>query len=156
MTATGCTKKEDNVSKNKKEVKTKLSCYMEWTLFHSKKSVEHIIYLDKDNVLKDYERTEKYFNFDKEDEFNMICEGSAEEAELDNKLYDFKVQEANCDRSRGEVTIKDTYDMSKVTAKTKLPDEDLRDYLDDNYKLDINAYKKFVMNKGYACVHDKI
>ena len=161
ITVTGCSKKDDSsVGNNKSEknrvVKTKLSCYQEWSLFHSKKSIEHVIYLDQDNVLMDYERTEKYFQFDKEDEFNMICDGSAEEAELDNKLYDFKVQTANCDRSRGEVTILDKYDISKLTAKTKLPDEVLRDFLDDNYKLDISAFKTTIMNKGYVCVHDQM
>lgn len=149
---TACNNNTKNIQiDNSNEIKTKLSCYNEGYLFHSKKSVEHIMYLDKDNKLVQYEHIEKYFDFDDDNDFNMICEGSAEEEVNNNKLYPYLKEKANCNKEIKEVTISDLYYINKLDSKNKLRSDELIDSLDDNYLLDIDKYKTSISKKGYTC-----
>ncbi len=149
---TGCgSNTNQNSKENKNEAKTKLSCSSEWFLFHSKKSMEYIIYLNKDNQLIDYETIEKYYAFDNDSNFNMICEGAPEEAELRNKSYDYVNEKAECNEEMKEVTIFDKYDISKLTSKDYLLSKELAQYLNDEYLLDLDNYKNLMTSKGYTC-----
>ena len=147
---TGC----NNNSQNKdatNTTKTKLYCYHETYLFHSKKSVEHIILLDKDNKLVDYEYIEKYYDFDDDNDFNMICEGSEEEEENNNKIYPYLKETADCNKESKEVKISDVYYISKLDSKNKLPSTELKESLNKEYILDVNSYKESISKKGYTC-----
>lgn len=150
---TGCSKNNDNKKESSNENKnvTKLSCYSDVYLFHSKKYVEHIISYDEDNKLVGYEYIEKYYEFDETGgDFNLICDVSPEEAENNNKMYKYKKEVAECNRDNMEVKITDTYDISKLESKKYLPDV-LEDNLDDNYVFDVDNYKNAISSKGYIC-----
>lgn len=151
---TGCGSNTNNNSKNKEstnEIKTKLSCHHETSLFHSKKSVEHIVSLNKDNKLIGYEYIEKYYDFDDDNNFNMICDGAPEEAELNNKSYDYLKEVANCNQNSKEITISDLYDISKLVSKNPLKSKELVESLDDDYVVDIENFKTAIGKKGYIC-----
>lgn len=143
--------KKENQNINKEEVKTTLSCYSEGYLFKSKKSVEHIISLNKDNKLIGYQHVEKYFSFTDDDNFNMICEGAVEEEEYNNKWYKFLKQEVDCNKEKKEVTISDVYDIDKLETTNSIPSEELRNNLNDDYILDLENFKTAITNKGYTC-----
>lgn len=154
---TGCSNKDNNVSNIEKkveknnEIKTTISCYNEGFLFHSKKSVDHIMFLDKDNKLIKYEHIEKYFSFDDDNDFTMICEGAPEEAENNNKLYNYLNEVADCNKESKEVTITDIYDISKMESKNKIPSDEVKDNLNDDFILDVDGFKSAIGNKGYTC-----
>ena len=141
----GCAKNKDN------GVKTKLSCYKDFTLFHSKQHIENKIYLDKNNKLIDYEYIESYSEFDSDNEYNMICNGSKDEAENNNKLYEYLTQSSNCDSAKRIVNIYNKYDLSKVSSKNNLEGKNMKNFLDDNYVLDLENYKRTITDKGYTC-----
>ena len=151
---TGCGDKEEKTDKKEDStvsVKTKLSCSMEQYLFHSRKRVEHIISLDKDNKLVGYEYTEKYYEFDDDNEFNTICEDAPEEAVNNTKIFKSLTETANCNRDSREVNISDVYDISKLESKKTLPSDYLEDNLDDKYILNVDNYKNTMTSKGYTC-----
>ena len=114
------------------------------------------MYLDKDNKLVQYEHIEKYFDFDDDNNFNMICEGSVEEEVNNNKIYPYLKEVANCDRDAKEVIISDMYYVSKLDSKSKLPSDELEESLDDNYVFDIDSYKAAIGKKGYTCEEKQI
>lgn len=157
FTITGCGNAEKNLNDNSKkaestnEIKTKLSCYHETYLFHSKKSVEHIVSLNKDNKLIGYEYIEKYYEFDDDYDFNMICEGAPEEAENNNKIYPYLKEAANCNKDSMEVTISDLFDISKLETKNPLKSNELIEALNDDYIVDIENYETAIGKKGYIC-----
>ena len=130
---------------------TTLSCFNEGYLFHSKKSVEHIMTLDEKNKLVKYEHVEKYYDFDLDDDFNMICDGSYEEAENNNKLYPYIKETADCNRSEKEVSILDVYDISKLESKNKIQYQDVKDYVNNEFIVDLENYKNYLTGKGYTC-----
>lgn len=150
---TGCSSNTEKNNKidNKIENITTLSCYHETYLFHSKKSVEHIISINKDNKITNYKYIEKYYEFDDDNDFSMICEGAPEEAENNNKLYNYLNEVANCNKNNKEVTISDTYNISKLETKNKIPTQEIKDNLDDNFILDVDGFKDAIGNKGYTC-----
>ena len=156
ITITGCGSKTNNSLKeikNVNKVKTKLSCYHETYLWHSKKSVEHIVFLNKDNKLIGYEYIEKYYEFDETGgDFNIICEGAPEEAENNNKMYPYLKEVANCNKDSMEVTISDLYDISKLETKNPLKSDELKKSLDDNYIVNIENFKTTIGKKGYTCI----
>lgn len=151
----GCSKTENNKTdkkvKESNKVKTILSCHKDFTLFHSKQHLENKIYLDKNNKLIDYEYTESYYEFDSDNEYTRTCEGLVGEAENNTKIYDYLTQTANCDSNKHEVSYTSKYDMSKVTSKGKLEGKNMKEYLDDNFILDLENYKNAVSGKGYTC-----
>lgn len=151
----GCGKSTNDNSKHTQssnKIKTKLSCYHETYLFHSKKSVEHIMSLNKENKLIEYEYIERYFEFDETGgDFDLICEASPAEAENNNKMYPYLKETAECNKDSKEVKISDVYDISKLESKNPLKSDELIDSLDDNYKLDIENYKNAIGKKGYIC-----
>ena len=151
---TGCTRKKEtnNEEQKSKEVKTTLSCFKEGYLFHSKKSVEHIIKVDADNNLLYYEYIEKYYDFDGDYDFNMICEGAPEEAENNNKTYDYMTETADCNKSNREVTISDVYKMDKLNPKKSGLTDDVKTYLSDDLVMDIIGFRKTMIDKEYSCV----
>lgn len=156
---TGCGSNSNNFSKDNSknngstnEIKTELSCHHETSLFHSKKSVEHIVSLNKDNKLIGYEYIEKYYDFDDDNNFNMICDGATEEVELNNKSYDYLKEMANCNRNSKDVTISDLYDLSKLESKTQLKSKELVESLDADYVVNIENFKTAIGKKGYICV----
>ena len=142
---TGCTKESNKVN-------TIVSCYHDFTLFHSNQHIENKIYLDSNNKLIDYEYIEMYSAFDSDNEYNMICDGSKEEAINNNKLYEYLNQSSKCETDK--VTITNKYDMSKVTSKNNLEGKHIKNYLDDNYILDLDNYKETITSKGYTCRED--
>ena len=151
----GCGKSTNDNSKHTQssnKIKTKLSCYHETYLFHSKKSVEHIMSLNKENKLIEYEYIERYFEFDETGgDFDLICEASPAEAENNNKMYPYLKETAECNKDSKEVKISDVYDISKLESKNPLKSDELIDSLDDNYKLDIENYKNAIGKKVYIC-----
>ena len=77
FTITGCGKSDNKESSNatkNDEVVNKSSCVAEEYLFHSKKRVKNIIYLDKNNKVINYERIETLYDFDSDSDFNMNYE----------------------------------------------------------------------------------
>lgn len=154
-TITGCSNNKNNSRKQTQqtsELKTKLSCYHETYLFHSKKSVEHILSLNKDNKLIGYEYIEKYYEFDETGgDFNLICDNAPAEAENNNKMYPYLKEVASCNKDSMEVTISDLYDMTKLKSKKTLKLTELIESLDDNYIVDIENFKGLIGKKGYIC-----
>lgn len=139
----GCGKNKniENSNSNSSEVKTKLSCYKDGYLFHSKKRVENKISLDKNNKLIDYEYIEVYSDFDNDEEFNMICDGSYEEAENNNKMYNYLNQIAVCNRDTRIVTISNKYNLLKIPSKNVLESKYVKDNLDADYIFYLENYK---------------
>ena len=140
ITLTGCSK-----------TKTELSCSKDFTLFHSKQHLENKIYLDKNNKLIYYEYLESYSEFDSDNEYNSICDGSKDEAVNNTKIYAYLTQTSNCDSNKRIVTILNKYDLSKVYSKNNLEGKNMREYLNDEYVLDVDNYKKNLTDKGYTC-----
>jgi hypothetical protein len=151
LTLVGCGSKDNNDSPKENEIKTKLSCTKEQYLFHSRKRIGSTIYLDKNNKLVDYEYFEDYYEFDSDDEFNMICEGSAEEEALNNRSYEYLNQKANCNKDTRVVTITNKYDMTKIPSKNVLEAKYVISNLNDDYILDLDNYKSDVDTNGYTC-----
>lgn len=160
FTVAGCTKKENednnNVSSNNNSsdnsnTKKKLSCSNESSLFHSKKRVVNNIYLDKNNKLVDYEYVEEYYAFDNDSEFRLICDGSEVEEENNNKLYNYMIQNADCNRDTKIVNISNKYDISKLPSKNVFDEKDVKNNLTDDYIFDLDNYKTTVIGKGYTC-----
>ena len=81
----------------------------------------------------------------------MICEGAPEEAENNNKLYNYLNEVANCNKDNKEVTISDTYNISILETKNKIPTQEIKDNLDDNFILDVEGFKNAIGTKGYVC-----
>lgn len=136
---------------NNNKVETILSCSKDFTLFHSKQHIENKIYLDKSNKLIDYEYIESYTDFDSDNEYNSICDGSKDEAENNTKIYPYLTQTSECFTNPRKVTIYNKYDLSKVTSKNNLEGKNMREFLNDEYILDIENYKNTLTNKGYTC-----
>ena len=159
FTITGCRSNTNDSSKDNSiktdstnEIKTKLSCYHETYLFHSKKSVEHIVSLNKDNKLIGYEYIEKYFEFDETGgDFNIICDNAPAEAENNDKMYPYLKEVAECNKDSMEVKISDVYDISKLESKNPLKSKELIESLDDDYIVDIDNLKNAIGKKGYTC-----
>lgn len=151
----GCSKNEnDELKVNEKDnnkVKTILSCYHEFTLFHSKQHIENKIYLDKNNKLVDYEYKEVYFEFDSDNEYTRTCDGLKDEAVNNTKIYDYLTQTSNCNSDTRVVTISNKYDLSKVTSKNNLEGKNIKNFLNDEYILDLESYKNNITSKGYIC-----
>ena len=159
---TGCGKNSVNSNGNststseeknkgtKNEIKTTISCFKEGYLFKSKKSVEHIMYLNEDHKLIKYEYIEKYYDFTDDNDYKMISEGAPDEAELKNKMYKHLNETVDIKTDPKEVKITDTYDISKLEAKKQLPSDELEYSLDDNYVMNIENYKKTMTDKGYT------
>lgn len=151
LTLVGCGSKENEEAPKEDNVKTKLSCTKEQYLFHSRKRIGATIYLDKDNKLVDYEYVEVYYEFDSDSEFEMICEGSAEEEALNNRSYAYLTQKADCNKDTRVVTITNKYDMTKVPSKNVLEAKYVISNLNDDYILDLDHYKTDVDTNGYTC-----
>ena len=153
FTVVGCTKKEEKTTKTKEKdvVKTKLSCSKEFYLFHSKKSVEYIIYLDKDNKLIGFDEIDKYYEFDNDNEFNSICEVAPEEAVNNTKIFKHLTEKAECNQDTREVTIYDEFDISKLNSKETIPSDVAKENIDNNYILNLDNYKNEITSKGYTC-----
>ena len=153
----GCEKNnsKDIVDSNKdfkqNKIKTKLFCSNEGTLFHYKKRVENEIYIDKNNKLVDYNYIEIYYSFDSDEQFKMVCDGSEEEAENNNKMYNYMTQKADCNRDTKVVTISNKYKISKLPSKNVLTAKDVKENLDENYIFSLENYKNIMTNKGYTC-----
>ena len=131
--------------------KTKLSCYKDFTLFHSKQHIENKIYLDKNNRLIGYEYIESYYEFDSDNEYDSACTTAKDEALNNTKIYDYLTQTYNCSNNPRMVSMIYKYDLSKVTSKNNLEGKNMRGYLDDKYVLDVDNYKNSVTGKGYTC-----
>lgn len=143
----------ENVTSNiENEITTTISCYNEGYLFKSKKYVEHVFYLNKDNKLIKYEHIEKYFEFTDDDNYKMISEGAYDEAELNNRTYKYLNETVEVNNDLKEVTITDLYDISKLESKNKLPTDELKENLNDDYILDLENYKNVMTNKQYTFV----
>lgn len=150
----GCDKNESNelkVNKKDNKIKTVLSCYHDFTLFHSKQHIENKIYLDNNNKLVDYEYKEVYFEFDSENEYTRTCDGLKDEALNNTKIYDYLTQTTDCNPNTKEVTISNKYDISKVNTKGKLEGKNMKEFLSDDFILDLESYKNSVTSKGYIC-----
>lgn len=50
-----------------------------------------------------------------------------------------------------EVTITDTYDISKLENKNPLHTKELNENTDDNFILDVEEFKSAIGTKGYIC-----
>ena len=155
----GCSKRnsdnhEESVYKKEdiNEIKTKITCSRENTLFHSKQKIEYTYSLNEDNKVINFKKGEKYYSFDDDNDFNMICEGSLDEAENNTKIYDHLKETAECKKDLKEISIYDEYDILKIKSKNTIPDKYVYDYLTDEYILDIDNYKSFITSKGYNCV----
>ena len=135
---------------NDNKIETIFSFYSEGFLFKSKKSVEHVIYLDKNNKLVKYEHIEKYFEFTDDNNYNMIAEGVYDEAELNNRTYKYLNETVEVKDDSKEVTISDMYDISKLESKNQLPSDELEDNLSDDYILNVENYKNAMTNKKYT------
>ena len=119
----------ENVTSNmENEITTTISCYNEGYLFKSKK------YVDDD------------------DNYKMISEGAYDEAELNNRTYKYLTETVEVNSDSKEVTIKDLYDISKLESKNKLPTDELKENLNDDYILDLENYKNVMTNKQYTFV----
>jgi len=92
------------------------------------------------------------FTHSNDNDFNMICEGSLEEAENNTKIYDHLKETAECKKDLKEISIYDEYDILKIKSKNTIPDKYVYYYLTDEYILDIDNYKSFITSKGYNCV----
>ncbi len=143
---------ENATSNTENEITTTISCYNEGYLFKSKKYVEHVFYLNKDNKLIKYEHIEKYFEFTDDDNYKMISEGAYDEAELNNRTYKYLTETVEVNSDFKEVAIKDLYDISKIESKNNLPNEELKDNLSDNYIFDLENYKKVMEKKQYTFI----
>ena len=149
----GCSKTEENTSKTESNsISRTISCYNETYLFKSKKSVEHILSISKGNHLVQYESIEKYFDFTDFDDFNMICDGSSEEAENNNKLYPYLKEVADCNRDSMQVTISDVYDISKLESKNNIPTDLVKDALNDQFLIDIDSFKTNIINIVFVTI----
>jgi len=147
----GSNNSSNEISKDTKtEIKKTISSFKEGHLFKSKKSVEHVMYLNEDNKLIKYEHIEKYYDFTDDNDYKMIAEGAPDEAELNNKTYKYLNETVDIKTDPKEVTITDTYEISKLEAKKQLPSDELEDSLDDNYIMNIENYKKTMTDKGYT------
>ena len=155
---TGCKKNEKHVSESSiqqninNDITTTISCYSDVYLFKSKKYVEHVFYLNKDNKLIKYEYIEKYHTFTDDNDFKMISEGADDEAELNNRTYKYLNETVKVNNDPKEVTITDLYDISKVDSKNKLPTKELKENLSDDFILDLENYKNVMAKKNYTFV----
>ena len=154
---TGCENNAENTSKDdnkniEDEIKTTISCFKEGYLFKSKKSVEHVLYLNKDNKLIKYEHIEKYYDFTDDNDYKMISEGVDAEAELNNRTYNYRKETAEVKEEPKEVTITDLYDISKMDSKNKFPSDELEDNLSKDFILNLENYKRVMTDKQYTFV----
>ena len=167
---TGC-KKEDNNSNNTSqnsstnttdnsnnnnnnnvdnEIAKTISCSKDFFLFKSQKYVEHIFYLNKDNKLIKYDYIEKYHTFTDDNEFKTISEGVEDEAELNNRTYPYLHETPVVSNDPKEVTITDTYDISKMESKNKIPTTEIKENLSEDFVLDVENLKNVMINKEYT------
>ena len=166
---TGC-KKEDNNSNNTSqnsstnttdnsnnnnnnvdnEIAKTISCSKDFFLFKSQKYVEHIFYLNKDNKLIKYDYIEKYHTFTDDNEFKTISEGVDAEAELNNRTYPYLHETPVVSNDPKEVTITDTYDISKMESKNKIPTTEIKENLSEDFVLDVENLKNVMINKEYT------
>lgn len=166
---TGC-KKEDNDSNNTSqnsstnttdnsnnnnnnvdnEIAKTISCSKDFFLFKSQKYVEHIFYLNKDNKLIKYDYIEKYHTFTDDNEFKTISEGVEDEAELNNRTYPYLHETPVVSNDPKEVTITDTYDISKMESKNKIPTTEIKENLSEDFVLDVENLKNVMINKEYT------
>ena len=166
---TGC-KKEDNNSNNTSqnsstnttdnsnnnnnnvdnEIAKTISCSKDFFLFKSQKYVEHIFYLNKDNKLIKYDYIEKYHTFTDDNEFKTISEGVDAEAELNNRTYPYLHETPVVSNDPKEVTITDTYDISKMESKNKIPTTEIKENLREDFVLDVENLKNVMINKEYT------
>jgi hypothetical protein len=86
-----------------------------------------------------------------DNEYTRTCDGLKDEAENNTKMYDYLIQTSNCNNDSKEVTISDKYDLSKITSKNKLGGKHIKNYLNDEFILDIEKYRNDVTSKGYIC-----
>ena len=147
----GCNDKtEEKEETTKNEIKTTMTCSKDFYLFHSRQRLENTVYVDSDNKLVKYVAKEIYFEFDSEEEKNRTCEGLTDEANADTKK-DYLAATAECSDSVSSIY---TYDVSKLPSKSYIPKEEIKDNLDDNYKLDLDNYKTTLTNKQYTCIEE--
>lgn len=159
LTSAGCSsantmKKPSDIDKNVENLNdnnTILSCSKEFYLFHSKQHIENIVSFDKNNKLVKYEAVEKYYSFDSNDEYIRTCEGITDEASGSFNNNEYLKTEAKCNENSQEVIISYQYDISKLSSKNLLPKKEIKDYLNDNYILDLEQYKANLINKDYSC-----
>ena len=151
FTITGCGKSDNKESSNdvkNDEVVNKSSCVGEEYLFHSKKRVQNIIYLDKNNKVIDYERIETLYDFDSDSDFNTnyeICEEASEES------TNYYTQVGDCNRDKRILTITSKYNISKMKSKNAFPTKYIKDNISDDFILDLDSYLNVVNKNGYVC-----
>ena len=151
FTITGCGKSDNKESSNatkNDEVVNKSSCVAEEYLFHSKKRVKNIIYLDKNNKVINYERIETLYDFDSDSDFNMnyeICEDASKE------IFNYYTQVGDCNRDTRILTITSKYNISKMKSKEAFPTKYIRDNISDDFILDLDNYLSIVNKNGYVC-----
>ena len=89
-----------------------------------------------------------------ENDYKTISEGVDAEAELNNRTYKYLHETAEVNSDSKEVTITDVYDISKVDSKNKLPTNELKENLSDEFILDLDNYKNVMTNKNYTFVEN--
>ena len=144
---TGCNNSISNNSTN--NIKTIVSCYKDFYLFHSKQRIKNIVYLNNDNKLIKYEYSEAYFDFDSNNEYTRTCDGLTEELNEENKKQYINAK-TTCEENN-EVLAKYEYDITKIPSKNILPKKEVKDYLNDDYILDLENYKANITSKNYTC-----
>ena len=151
VTLTGCGKSDNKESSNdvkNDEVRIKSSCVGEEYLFHSRKRVQNILYLDKNNKVVDYERVETLYDFDSDNEFNTnyeICEDASKEK------FEYYTQVGDCNRDTRILTITFKYNISKLKSKNAFPTKYIKDNISDDFILDLDSYLSMVKKNGYVC-----
>lgn len=156
ISLTGCNNNTDNsstevINNTENEIKTTMSFYHETYLFKSKKSVKYIIYLNENNKLIKLGYIEKYYEFTDDNDYKTISEGAPEEAELNNRTYSYLNETVDVNQESKEVTITDLYDVSKVESRSKLPFNEIKDNLNDEFIFNLENYKNTMTGKGYTC-----